>query len=189
MTHPQGWSDPPNKYNGALPADMVGFPRDTCAYNDPVTGNPGTCDINNGGVHWGDGTWPAADYMLSNHPGTPIGNVPDLDGDGTRSRWEVYQWEMDPLNLSSNAMETSDPTCSTAYTPTQIDRRRVTVAVIDDCSTLVGTTQTKPDSYADVFMPEPMGAFDGNADLYLEVIGPAANGPENGTRWVVRLVR
>jgi Flp pilus assembly protein TadG len=187
MNNPQGWNDPPNKYMGTLPADMVGMPRDGCAYPDPVTGNPGTCDITAGGTHWGNGNWSGQHYMDINHGGASINTVPDLNGDGNISRWETYQWEL-TNGLSTNAMEDANPICSSAAVPTQIDRRKVTAAVVN-CDSLGGTTITKPDEYVDVFLTEPMGSFNGNNDVYLEVIGPASKGPDSGTRWVVRLVR
>jgi hypothetical protein len=125
--------------------------------------------------------------MDINHGGASINTVPDLNGDGNISRWETYQWEL-TNGLSTNAMEDANPICSSAAVPTQIDRRKVTAAVVN-CDSLGGTTITKPDEYVDVFLTEPMGSFNGNNDVYLEVIGPASKGPDSGTRWVVRLVR
>lgn len=181
LNNPQGWNDPPNKYNGSLPADMVGFPRDACAYNS------GSCDVDAGGTAFGNGVWAGADYMAVNHPGTLLSAVPDLDGNGTISRYEVYQWET-VNSLSSNAMEDPAPICSTAAWQPPKDRRVVSAAVVD-CNILAGTTITTPDEWVELFLTEPMGAFNGNNDLYGEVIGPGGTGPGAGVRHVVRLVR
>jgi hypothetical protein len=181
MNNPQGWNDPPNKYNGALPADTVGFPRDGCAYN------AGTCDVDAGGTAFGNGVWARDDYMEKNHPGTNISVVPDLNGNGSIERYEVYEWEL-AGTLSTNAMEDAAPICSSAAWQPPKDRRIITAAVID-CNILVGTAITTPDDWVELFMTEPMGAFNGNNDLYSEVIGPAGTGPGDGVRHVLRLVR
>jgi hypothetical protein len=125
--------------------------------------------------------------MTSNHPSTPVSAIPDLNGDGDISRWETYQWEL-ANGLSNNAMEDANPICSTAPVPTQIDRRKVTAAVLD-CTGLSGTQIVTPEAYVDVFLTEAMGSFNGNTDIYLEVIGPATQGPASGSRSIVRLVR
>lgn len=182
MNNPQGWNDAPNKYDGTLPADMAGYPRDNCAY----TVHGGACDVDAAGTAFGDGVWAGQDYMDLNHPGTPI-TAADLDGNGTTTRHEVYQWEQ-TAGLSSNAMEDANPICSSAAWQPPRDRRIITAAVVD-CDILAGTTITKPDDWVELFLTEPMGAFNGNNDLYGEVIGPAGDGPGAGVRHVLRLVR
>ncbi len=182
LGHPQGWNDPPDPYqtDGALPADMLGFPRDACAYN------AGTCDVNAGGTAFGDGNWAGQDYMDLNHPGTNI-TAADLDGDGTTTRFETYQWEM-ANSLSANAMEDAAPICSSAAWQPEQDRRVIVAAVVD-CDLLAGTTILEPTEWVEIFLTEPMGAFNGNNDLYSEVIGVAGTGPGAGVRHILRLVR
>jgi hypothetical protein len=182
MNNPQGWNDPPNKYTGTLPADMVGYPRDNCAY----TVHGGACDVNAAGTAFGDGVWAGQDYMDLNHPGTAIAAA-DLDANGTTTRYEVYQWES-AAGLSTNAMENAVPICSSAAWQPPKDRRIVSAAVLN-CDALVGTTIIEPDEWVELFLTEPMGAFNGNNDLYSEVIGPGGTGPGAGVRHVLRLVR
>jgi Flp pilus assembly protein TadG len=181
LGNPQGWNDPPNKYNGSLPADMMGYPRDGCAYG-------GACDVDAGGGHWGDGNWSRTDYMTSNHASPDFSMVDDLNGNGKIERYEVYKWEKTTPALSNNPMEDAAPICSTAAWEPELDRRVVTAAVVD-CVNLGGTTIIKPDAWIDLFLTEPMGAFNGNNDLYGEIIGVSGNGAANGTRHIVRLVR
>jgi len=183
MNNPQGWNDPPNKYIGTLPADTAGFPRDNCAY----TAHGGACDVDAGGTAFGDGVWAGQDYMDLNHGGASLSTVPDLNGNGSIERYEVYQWEY-ANGLSTNAMEDAAPICSSAAWQPPKDRRVVSAAVVN-CDILGGTTITKPDEWVELFLTEPMGAFNGNNDLYGEVIGPGGTGPGAGVRHVLRLVR
>ena len=125
--------------------------------------------------------------MQLNHPGTPLSAVPDLDGEPGISRFETYQWEQ-ANSLSANAMEDAAPICSSAAWQPERDRRVIVAAVVD-CDLLVGTTILKPTEWVELFLTEPMGAFNGNNDLYSEVIGPAGTGPGAGVRHVLRLVR
>ncbi len=62
----------------------------------------------------------------------------------------------------------------------------MTIAVVD-CSELNGTTYVKPNAWIDVFLTEPMGVYDGNNDLYAEVVG-RSNRNSGTIKNVVRLV-
>jgi len=182
--HPQGWNKPPQPYNGALPADTIGFPRDACAYNG------GPCDTTTGGAAFGDGIWDIVSYFQINHPTVNPANiatlVPQLDSNPAISRYEVYRWELNN-GLSANAMETAAPVCHNNPQPVSPMRRIVTAAVVD-CNALAGKTTIEPEDWVDFFLPEPMGVFDSNKDMYLEVVGPSGEGTSKVVRHILRLV-
>ena len=183
-TSPTGWNDPAVKYTGPgnpAPSSM-GFPRDNCAYNG------GWCDTGTGGVNMGDGAWDSTAYMTTNHA-VGIGAVPNLDSEPAISRYEVYRWELDSPSMPTGEPE-PDPlvsTCHAAPVQTVPDRRVMTVAVMD-CSKISGTTTIEPDAWVQLFLTEPMGVFNGNNDLYAEVIGPADPVGGGVTRHVLHLV-
>jgi Flp pilus assembly protein TadG len=187
----QEWKKPTIPFDGnpsQTPAPTaMGFPRDTCAYPG------GTCAT----ARFGDGTWAIAKYFEVNHSGVSSTVVPDLDGDGKISRYEVYQWELDnyPNNLPHNATSTehSNPTaapqCHSAPEQTNPDRRVLNVAVVNCAAAgLGGSTQVSPVSWIRLFVTEPMGSFDGNNDLYSEVAGPAEAQNISVNKYVLRLV-
>ncbi len=186
---PAGWNNPTTPYAGTTPGvppyDTMGFPRDACAYGFD-------CDVNAGGSHFGDGVWDSTGYMIRNHPtvGAGIAAVPDLNGNGTRSRYETYLWEI-ANNLSQNMpIEIAAPICNTVapLVPTIPDRRVITAAVLN-CSGISGTAIVQPIAWVDLFITEPMGFYDGNNDLYAEVIRDADVGGGKGvTRYVLQLV-
>ncbi len=181
----QGWNKTDQPYEGAPPSDAMGFPRDACAYGG------GTCDTYAGGEHIGDGKWDIDTYMAVNHPTltAPYNAVAELDGTTGKSRFEVYQWELSDVanNLSEAPPEIAETVCHN-LPPAQVspDRRVMTIAVVD-CSELKGTTYVKPNAWIDVFLTEPMGVYDGNNDLYAEVVG-RANRNSGTIKQVVRLV-
>jgi len=183
--HPQGWNKTAQPYQGAPPADGMGFPRDACAYNG------GSCDTTTGGSNFGDGVWDIVTYFAVNHPlvnpATIPALVPQLDSVPTISRFEVYQWELATGQLSTGVNETPQPICHTNPQAVSPQRRIVTAAVVN-CNALAGKTTIEPEAWVDFFLPEPMGVLDSNNDLYLEVIGPSGNGQSEVVRHILRLV-
>jgi hypothetical protein len=166
----------------------MGFPRDDCAYG-------GSCDVNIGGTHIGDGIWDYVTYMEINHssitPAAAAAIIPDLDGVlGTPTRHEVYSWELTnplPNYLSEGVPEEPFPTCHTNTWSPPLNRRVISAAVVD-CSQLTGTTTIKPEAWVDLFLTEPMGVYDGANDLYAEIMGPSDQGASTIVWHLLRLV-
>jgi hypothetical protein len=189
-----GWNKPANTYDGPFDpdgADAMGFPRDNCAYPSP--GGPGTCIPTSGG-RLGDGVWDIASYMEVNHGSATI--PADLSAeaidmaasppDTTISRHEVYQWELGNLGSTGTQVDNSASGGEYGYPINQCggpssaanpDRRVISVAVINCIAEgVVGqTSDLNVLDYVDLFLTEPMGVFDGNNDLYGEVIGRTGN--------------
>ena len=182
--HPQGWNDAAQKYTGpgGPPPTSMGFPRDDCAYNGDW------CDTYNGGTNFGDGVWDIATYFTTNHPGVAPSVVPDLyPNDGHISRYEVYRWELQPPppTLAEGEPE-PNPVCHSSPYQTNPDRRAITVAVLD-CSGVKGTMNVTPVAWVDLFLTEPMGVFNGNNDLYGEIIGPGNPVGGGVVRYILQL--
>ena len=210
MGNPQGWNHPAERFDGPgdTIVDAMGFPRDNCAYPFDAASNPtgGQCDPNLGTTQFGTGDWDVETYMWVNH------NLADAVSDGqldappvglsaNPTRWEVYEWEMTnyPANMPGgpNTIEDASPVCSTVPAPYAPDRRVIT-AVAVDCTGLTGTetldscaTSGPPciEGFYQLLLTEPMGAYDGNNDIYAEFVGPALNAGFNTqvARHVVQL--
>ena len=188
-TNSQRWHHPADKFIGPTDpgvldgygagtpvADRMGFPRDTCAYDDGLGGGP--CNVTAGGSRFGDGVWDWRAYFEVNHAGYAGGDPNldpdiDLDADGNATRWEVYLWEIDghmPSEPSSDGEH-----CFTAGLPNALvppnDRRLLCVAAID-CTGLGGGTQpVTVDQWLAVFLTEPIGIYDGdNNSVYVEIV-------------------
>lgn len=181
---PGGWRKSAPQYNGppySPPPNIsvMGYPRDNCAYG-------GACDVYSGGTALGDGNWDRDAYMLLNHDGASSADLPEPD----MTRYEVYQWELATPQLSENLNEEPAPVCNVTndtYGAPDIDRRVITAAVLD-CSELNGTEPAVPEKWVRIFLTEPMGVYDGNNDLYAEIIGEESRGNDNVVRHIVRLV-
>ena len=210
MGNPQGWNHPTEQFDGPgdTTVDAMGFPRDNCAYPFDAANNPtgGQCDPNLGNTQFGTGDWDVDTYMGVNHgysDGIADGQLsappPGLTNDPTR--WELYQWELSSSMPGTHPLATTvedpNPVCSTVPGPFNPDRRVIT-AVAVDCTGLNGTetldscaTSGPPciEGFYQLFLTEPMGAHDGNNDIYAEFIGPALNAGFNTqvARHVVQL--
>jgi Flp pilus assembly protein TadG len=155
-------------------ASNVGFPQDTSTVNG-----------------FGNGVWNGDAYMAANHPGTALSDIDDLDGNGSISRYEVYEWELE--NTSSrlatptkvgytSTLQPSGKYSGTAYcaypqpfqgtavTPnsSQKDRRLVTIAAVD-CSDLNGHAQVKILRWVDLFLVQPADDASSDKSFYAEV--------------------
>jgi len=163
---------------GAVPKQ--GFPLDTCK----ALGLAGC-------LSFGDGVWPVDTYLNDIH-GTTSASIPglDADGDGQITRFEVYQWERAVASRTAPRelarVNTTSPTRTTLYcsaprpiagtpvvpSPTQKDRRIVTVAVVD-CTGQSGRFDAKTFRFIDLFLLGPITGPAGAGELKAEVIGPA----------------
>lgn len=197
----QGWTKPENTYKGpndADGADAMGFPRDNCAYDLPD--GPGGCvsgAADEGRI--GDGVWDVATYMAVNHPtlswpasSPAFDELKDLAlAAGTPLmplRYQVYLWESGDLpgdttgphmvdNTTSDPLNGEDAAvqCNMTMTPPPAspDRRLISAAVINCIEQGIKgqTNDVQVLTWIDLFLTEPMGVFDGNNDLYAEIIG------------------
>lgn len=168
------WSDWTDPTTVGIPDP--GYPQDT-----NFAGNPNAV-IGNG--DWGAAAW------LSSNQGASLSNIPDVNGDGRISRYEVYLWEQDsayPGRLAPKFFTGSDGNsyCSfpqpisappgIAASSTQKDRRILTVAAVD-CTNLTGKAPVTILRWVDLFLVQPVTSD--NTDFFTEIIGPAkkANG-------------
>jgi Flp pilus assembly protein TadG len=140
---------------------------------------------------FGNGNWNAADWLNTNH-GATLSDIPDLNSDGNISRYEVYQWELDPLaptRLNPKFLIDSlgDKYCSfrrpvdqppgVVADDDQKDRRLLTVAAVD-CSDLNGKEAVKTLRWVDLFLVKPVNTTGSDRNFFTEIVGPArkANG-------------
>ena len=191
----------------------MGYPEDEChAFK---SNGVGVCTPLVGGVgnRIGNGTWDRYAYFKSNSTNYPtITSTAAMNtflqstfGKTTPSRFEVYQWEMNnkASRLKSQASGTLNSISNPALlalepggiTPssTQIDRRVLTVAVIDCTAEAVqghstGVAVTK---WIDVFLVQPSeprttGVRTSNSDVYVEIIGQTQNATDQGAVQLVK---
>jgi Flp pilus assembly protein TadG len=154
--------------------------------------NPGfPCDTA-GCTAFGSGDWGAGSWLPIQHPGHTLAEVPDLDGNGSISRYEVYVWELAGPNLLDaqklgysltdaqiDALVASQPNkkvdvdlyCSyptpqedpfTSSAP-QKDRRLLTVAAVD-CTGLNGHAAVDILGWVDMFLVTPADQTTGSDD-------------------------
>lgn len=185
----------------------MGYPEDIChAFKSDGTG-----DCSGGLV--GDGNWDRYAYFKSNagttasysaaetmDPTTLNTNLQSWFGTTTPTRYQVYQWEMarastrlksmvsgsltaysNPANLSG------EPTPAISPSSTNVDRRVLSVAVIN-CTAqgLNGkTTDVQVQKWIDIFLVQPSesrvtGVRTSNSDVYVEVVGATENTTDSG---------
>ncbi|HKR16227.1 MAG TPA: pilus assembly protein TadG-related protein [Rhizorhapis sp.] len=186
--HNQGWQLPSNQFspqaysasqtvntqmdtNGV---DAMGLPRDNCHYTSYSQNCPGA---NADEQRIGDGNWARQDYFTKYH------NSTKPSGWQTMTRYETYLWELEsatPSNLPNNVSaggtlrQYGAPQCSSGTLDADRDRRLVTVAIVDNCAQLSGTSvPAQIGKWVDMFLVEP--AFNrGNGatgtDVYFEVV-------------------
>jgi Flp pilus assembly protein TadG len=204
----QGWQESDRPYRptsvAALPPgaattpDVMGHPRDICH----SVSESGQCQLTNGGYNQriGDKSWDRDAYFRANY------NVNYTTADWTAltglspyaTRYEVYQWEIDQLQLGNNYLAVRNlgagktahgtPVCrGSGITPggTNVDRRRISMAVIN-CEALgLNGAESNVDvqKWVDVFLVEPAyvrkrgtTAITGGRDVYVEIIGETTPG-------------
>lgn len=200
-----GWQLPSNPYAPTTAAALddttaealspMGYPRDMC---HSIGGN-GNC----AGGSIGSGSWDRNAYFRSNeanYPNYPTGyDLTTMFGTSTPTRYAVYKYEA--LNAGSR-LQTQDggngttarpqPYCVTpgvAVNSTTVDRRVLSVAVINCGSGLNGTSgPLTPKKWIDVFLVEPAvqrrigtTTYTEASDVYVEVIGGTSLGGGGST--------
>lgn len=157
-----------------------GLPRDTAFGSGNYT-------------NFGSGAWDGPGYMAQHHGTTLLSSVPDLDGNGSRSRYEVYMWEKASASRMTSKRVGYDarlkngkydqveiycsypePKTGTPVVPstTQKDRRVMTVASVD-CGGLSGHAQVNIIKWVDMFLVEPANLGGSDQTFFAEVKGPA----------------
>jgi hypothetical protein len=189
-----GWQLPANQFaphnyalgSGGLTTmdsgtiDAMGLPRDNCHYTSfgkncsDYTGYTGS-----GKDRIGNGEWARGDYFTKNHPD---GSRPP--NPSTITRYQTYLWEIAnsskiPNNLSPGQRGT--PVCSTGTVDPNTDRRVLSVAVVENCAELSGSSRAvQIGDWVDMFLVEPTVDARGNGSLkdsiYMEVIGRTGAG-------------
>ncbi len=201
-------------HNNVRPEDIAGLACDSDSSGtwmalseipsgeSPPANNPGyPCDTA-GCTAFGNGNWGAASWFAAQHPSETLDSVPDLDGNGSISRYEVYEWELDPAFPSRLAPQEAGrylaplkpngrrdvklycsyprPIDQTPFTSAtaQKDRRVLTVAAVD-CTGLNGHAPVDILKWVDIFLVTPADKTTGTDDaasgraFYGEIIGPA----------------
>ena len=192
--HANGWHLPANRFSpiaapGAYdPAvaldsdgliDAMGLPRDNCHYTSYGVTCPGT------DARLGNGEWARKDYFDKYH----AGHQPTSPNWQTMTRYQTYRWEIDnnhipgaaghPAPAAGNGdLQHGTPICNPAVPDPARDRRVFTVAVVDNCADLHGTsTPAQIGSWIEIFFVEPglngRGNGETQGEIYMEVIGNA----------------
>jgi hypothetical protein len=127
-------------------------------------------------------------------------------GTTTPTRYQVYQWEMDhptprlnskpgpaPLNAYSRPSDLAGEPAGISPSSTQIDRRVLTVAVINCSAEGVSghTTDVDVTKWIDIFLVQPalartVGTRTENGDIYVEIIGATQNANDAGAVQLVK---
>jgi len=191
----------------------MGYPEDMChAFGST---NAGACS----GGRMGDGNWDRYAYFKSNSASySEMSTLLDTDttafnallngwfGTTTPTRYQVYQWEMAHATPRLNSQ--SAPTSLNAYSrpgdlggeptgiapsTTQVDRRVLTVAVVNCTAEGVGghTTDVAVQKFIDIFLVQPalartVGVRTENGDIYVEIVGETANATNEGAVQLVK---
>jgi Flp pilus assembly protein TadG len=163
--------------------DAMGLPRDNCHYASygkacsVTTGYTGA-----GKDRIGTGDWARADYFAKNHPVTKPANA------STITRYETYLWEIAQSQIPQDAAigQHGAPYCSTGTADPGTDRRVLSVAVVENCDKLSGSsTAVKIGDWVDMFLVEPTVDTRGNGaikdSIYMEVIGKTGAGKTGST--------
>jgi hypothetical protein len=200
------WNHPANEYLGpghhAYDAgtgqftpqiDHVGYMRDDCAYPLPGGGVPTPNCIFvppaasglPAGDQVGTGDWDIGAYFDFHHPGVLPAIVPDLDGDGRTSRWEVFNWEVDnmpPQMPSGGGTQCyQNPLPESPYGMEDLRKRRIVTVAVGNCEamgSLGGGSSQKPLEFAGgdpavfVFLTEAAGEYEPQS-FYAEFVAPA----------------
>lgn len=186
--HNQGWQLPSNQFSpqaydaGQTVAtvmdsdgsDAMGLSRDNCHYTSYGHSCPGSTASEQ---RIGDGNWARQDYFTKYH------NATRPSGWQTMTRYETYVWEQQPTTPSNlpnnvgaggNLRQYGAPQCSTGTLDSGRDRRLVTVAVVDNCADLNGTSvPAEIGKWVDMFLVEPAynrGNGVTGTEVYFEVV-------------------
>lgn len=196
--HGDGWHLPANRFSpmtapGAYDPtvaldsdgliDAMGLPRDNCHYTSYGVTCPGV------DARLGNGEWARKDYFDKYHNG----HAPP--GWETMTRYETYRWEIDNSHIPGTAghpaptaangdLQHGAAICNAAVPDPSRDRRVFTVAVVDNCAALAGTSQpAQIGSWIQIFFVEPglngRGNGETQGEIYMEVIGNASVGTTN----------
>lgn len=187
----------------------MGYPEDIChAFKSDGTG---ACP--DGRI--GTGNWDRYAYFRSNSASYPTitsvaamntflaGNMPG--GTTTPTRYQVYQWEMQhsatrllpqaagSMTAYSRPSDLSGEPAGISPSSTQIDRRVLTVAVINCAAEGVSghTTDVEVKKWIDMFLVQPsvarsIGTRTSNSDVYVEIIGATQNATDEGAVQLVK---
>lgn len=195
-----GWTQPANPFDGPEDpdtpiAEVMGFPRDNCAYY-PLSDGNGDCTVGSS-TRIGTGYWDIDSYMAVNHSVPDIVTVRGIFGvmgPDRLSRYQVYQWELGDYPMGTPHMplgEDANPQCNTAFPAPGPDRRVISLAVVDCIASNVQgqTPNLVVDKWVDIFLTEPIGSSGGNNYLYGEIIGETTEGQsiETVVKYVTQL--
>jgi hypothetical protein len=155
----------------------------------------------------GDGNWDRNLYFQVNHTTTDLSaaatwagkNVADTTGPTALSRYDVYRWEQATAGKLAARQETGTtnysyaaPQCAPGVgpSPSQPDRRKVTVAVIDclaQGTNMNGNNPINVNKWIEVFLVEPSlnRARTAAGEIYVEIVGEARP-VSDGTNMTVR---
>lgn len=207
-----GTQDPP----------FMGYPRDYChawPEGSHTCGTQGSGQWDRNAYFRVNYGWAAADW------GSKSGLLTGTKTASQVTRWEVYQWEIANQSVSSTGAACTGTGCKgisvpqtiaskeKAFSipatgtdgvgagPSQADRRRLTIAVINCKASGVGgkTTDIRVPRWLDVFLVEPSWRrsekgkggeetklITDKKDVYVEVIGPNDNADNGASGQVVR---
>ncbi|MCW3797177.1 pilus assembly protein TadG-related protein [Sphingomonas sp. BN140010] len=158
----------------------MGLPKDNChylSYSRSCANVNGTLGKANETNKIGDGKWARKDYFDTYHPSLVPTNWKTI------TRYETYLWELTNKNMPygsattvGNAKQYGKPLCSSGTITPGTDRRVLSVAVVENCSALSGSSRKVTiGAWADMFLVEPTIEGRGNGSLkdsiYMEVIG------------------
>jgi Flp pilus assembly protein TadG len=180
-----------NKIDADSKIGAMGLPRDNCHYTsyNAACGN----DSNN---RFGNGEWARGDYFNKYHSGQMPANA------STITRYQTYLWEINQGGISripndfpagksagkpqKNLNQYGGPVCSTGTIGAGQDRRVLSVAVVDNCGSLSGSsTAAIIGEWVDMFLVEPTLDDRGNGatkdQIYAEIIGKSLAGGNGST--------
>ena len=162
----------------------------------PVLANPGYPDDSAFSGVLGNGSWATTNWMNTNHSGTNFAVIPDVDGNGSISRYEAFLWELGdkanrlkPRAVGQSAVQGNkynlycsypQPVMATAWpaSTTQKDRRILTVgAVACNSGYPNGSKPIQVLRWVDLFVVRPMNNAS-ETEFVTEIIGSSkqANG-------------
>jgi Flp pilus assembly protein TadG len=169
--------------------DAMGLPRDNCHY-----GTYSTACANDSSNRFGNGEWARGDYFNKYHSGRIPANAASM------TRYETYLWEITnnfiPNNVAAgksstppkkNVFQYGRPTsCSSGTVDAGRDRRVLSVAVVNNCSALSGSSKAAViGEWVDMFFVEPTLDTRGNGatkdQIYMEIIGKTKSGGNGST--------
>lgn len=189
--HNQGWHLPTNQFSpgpytggsGGLTVmdpdgvEAMGLPRDNCHYASfgrACRNVNGTTPAND---RVGNGEWARGDYFAKYHPSTRPADA------ATITRYDTYRWEIANLSIPYDGTtgQRGTAVCSSGAINPGTDRRVLSVAVVENCGALSGSSRDVViGDWVDMFLVEPTVDSRGNGSvndsIYMEVIGRSGSG-------------